>query len=549
MKKKELSIAALLWALVSASGLLSAQDNATSSLMTSGDIIGGTITIEMSDLTPSSNVYVLASLSLANPPGNFFLRDTYATNDDHDVLAISGGPSFAAVIPGTSTAGGTFSFTAAIPGTLPLDIKVYFQGLTQHAAAGANLFQDFSNLRVATMNTSNRWQFACTNLPVASSNLAFVVTETGPNGGATKILTSGGGPVLLSNGTVPYPTFDEVWEYDVAKEEHNLLANRMNVSRAFHTMTQLEDKRILICGGVTDGMGQQPPYPVDVLKSAEIYDPATGVFTQLPDMDEYRAGHTATLITTGVHAGKVLVAGGTVGDLNTHQIDEEGDLFGTEVATTELFDPLTNTFSAGPDMHEPKAGAGAVSLADGRIMIAGGITWVVIIPPIRIPFFSDRASFYNPTSNSFNTEIGMRDARALFGITELQNGNFLLAGGAGGDILSIGPLADAEVFNPGNFTFTATTNMPNEAAFPGIVTLANGLAVVVGGAENTIADPIPIADVNAWDSVTGLWTSLADLNVDHAGGVVALLEDGTIYSGGGESNAGVAVYTVETYSP
>lgn len=544
MKSKGLSVAAATLAAVSWSTPLFAQDNATSCLMTSGDIIGGSITFAMTDLTPSSNVYVLASLSLANPPGNFFLRDTYGTGDNNDVLAITGGPSFAAIIPGTSTAGGTFNFTAAIPGTLPLDIKVYFQGLTQHAAAGAALFQDFSNWRVATMNNSDRWQSACTDFPVPSANLGWAVKELGPNGLPKELIICGGGPALLTDENTPYPTLDEIWVYDVAQETHTVVGNLIT-SRAFHQVTKLNDGRFLVTGGINFDPSQvNPPFYTDVLDTAEIIDLSSGsaVVTQVT-MNEHRAGNTATVITAGVHAGEVLVAGGTEGN-GSNQLFDVDDLLETSLSSTEYFDPVTNSFSNGPDMQEPKAGASAVTLSDGRILVAGGITWDIIIG-IVVPSFSDRANFYNPTSDTFNTEIGMRDARALFGIVELDNGNFLLAGGAGGNILSIGPISDAEVFNPNNFTFTSTANMPNAAAFPGMVALPGDRAMVVGGAIGDLDDPIPVADVNVW--FNGLWTPVQDLLITHAGGVTSYLDDGTVYMGGGESGT-VATIEVETYS-
>ncbi|HVN29737.1 MAG TPA: kelch repeat-containing protein, partial [Candidatus Binataceae bacterium] len=88
--------------------------------------------------------------------------------------------------------------------------------------------------------------------------------------------------------------------------------------------------KVLIIGGNTFDYG--------VLASTELYDPATNTFApanQTASMNTERVNATATLITTGPNAGKVLIAGGI------------GNRTGV-LASTELYDPTTNTF-APPD--------------------------------------------------------------------------------------------------------------------------------------------------------------------------------------------------------
>ncbi|MCA9861305.1 MAG: hypothetical protein KC438_16385, partial [Thermomicrobiales bacterium] len=67
-----------------------------------------------------------------------------------------------------------------------------------------------------------------------------------------------------------------------------------------------------------------------------------------------RMRHTATLLDDG----RVLVAGGE-------------NLAGTALATTELFDPATDQWTAGPPLTTPHVNHAAVKLADGRVAIMG----------------------------------------------------------------------------------------------------------------------------------------------------------------------------------
>src|SRR5262249_17652813 len=63
----------------------------------------------------------------------------------------------------------------------------------------------------------------------------------------------------------------------------------MTTPRALHTATLLLDGRVLIAGGY--GSGGFSAFGIGPLKSAEIYDPEAGTFTQTGDMTAPRAGH------------------------------------------------------------------------------------------------------------------------------------------------------------------------------------------------------------------------------------------------------------------
>ena len=135
---------------------------------------------------------------------------------------------------------------------------------------------------------------------------------------------------------------------------------RMTTPRANHTATLLLNGKVLITGGDLNG-GR-------VARTAEIYDPATGLFSKItPQMSTTRSKHTATLLPNG----KVLVVGGPSAD---------------------IYDPTAVTFTVTPNNTGDRSSHVAVALADGTVLITGGY--------VRKDAASD-AWIYNP----FNWEF------------------------------------------------------------------------------------------------------------------------------------------------
>jgi type II secretory pathway component GspD/PulD (secretin) len=73
-----------------------------------------------------------------------------------------------------------------------------------------------------------------------------------------------------------------------------------------------------------------------------------------------RSAHTATLLSTG----KVLVVGGVRFDGGSFEA----------LATTELYDPVANSWSSIAALTTPRFLHTATRLADGRVLIVGGLS-------------------------------------------------------------------------------------------------------------------------------------------------------------------------------
>ena len=119
----------------------------------------------------------------------------------------------------------------------------------------------------------------------------------------------------------------------------------LTVKRHKHDAILLADGRVLIIGGSDERDGR------GAYTSAEIYNPATGVFTATGTMNtaRYKLQGTSVLLNDG----KVLIAGGA--------------------KRAEVFDPATKTFSfADGNMGTMRLFATATLLKNGQVLITGG---------------------------------------------------------------------------------------------------------------------------------------------------------------------------------
>jgi hypothetical protein len=273
--------------------------------------------------------------------------------------------------------------------------------------------------------------------------------------------------------------------YDPASGTFSAVAAKMDAARAEHTATLISgcgcpaDGQVLIAGGTsaTGSLGS-------TLRTAELYDPATGKFTATGSMKATRARHSATLLMTGPLAGNVLIAGGT------------SDESGGDVATAELYDPVAGQFTLTGRMSTPREGHSATWLSPnvvtgtlaGSVLVAGG-------GEVSAP--SDSAEVFNPQTGTFSPVGAMNTARTLQSAVLLDNGKVLIAGGQSSDTDF---LLSAELFDPAHATFAATGSMHNVHAGATATVLDSGSALIAGG-RSSFADLYdPVA---ATFSVTG----------------------------------------------
>ena len=305
--------------------------------------------------------------------------------------------------------------------------------------------------------------------------------------------------------------------------------------------TALADGRILFTGGLDLTTGQPST-------AAALYDPVAQTTTTLT-MAFPRAGHGASLMGNG----KVLVTGG----LAAFDLQNPLTLFTGIQVTTEVFDPVAGTFTAGPNMLEARALHTSTTLTNGQVLIAGGIS---LLPIVNIPTVSATAYKFNFATNSFGFPALFSGARFLHSAAPLSNGKVLLVGGLTLDLttflqtlniadLIIGTRTDGQVYTTalGSFgTFATVNGMQEGRAGAAIAPLPNGGALVAGGFAVTI-DPTTstfvlgaTASADVFAQSPNSFTPTGSMSATRLFPTTVNLPDGTVMVVGG--GAGAEIY-------
>lgn len=330
-------------------------------------------------------------------------------------------------------------------------------------------------------------------------------------------------------------------------------AATLNAPRWNFAAVPLRDGRVLVIGGVNDDR--------QAYSSTYVYDPATakGTWTKVGLMGTARSAPGAAVLRDG----RVLVVGGVYLDRPALRDDRApgvvlaayrpgatgssaplppADVSPSHMipalATAEIYDPSSGTWSTTGSMRYARAGASAVTLADGRVL--------VVSPGGELRVGGDTGAIVDRRASS-TTEV-----------FDPATGRFALVGSL--------PDIDRDAISASGVELP--TSDPWMTSVGTLIALPDGGAMLVGHADSWKHQADVVRSFR-FDARTGRWTQVgpayASANdwaadgwrstpgVDLAGAFAAALPDGRVLAAGGNTTGGdgawEATRTARTYDP
>jgi hypothetical protein len=279
------------------------------------------------------------------------------------------------------------------------------------------------------------------------------------------------------------------------------LTGPMSWGRNVATATLLQSGKVLVAGGLHEGWA---------IPLAEVYDPATGSWSFTGSLAFGRRGPTATLLPSG----KVLVAGGH---------DNNSGWTGY-LASAELYDPDTGTWTMTGSMAEGRYLAAAVLLPSGKVLVAGGYS--------NEGHILSSAELYDPATGAWSPTGAMAYQRFAPTATLLDSGEVLVAGGR--DSTYDAYPTQAELYDPATGSFSPSGSLSVGRFFTSASLLPSGEVLLVGGWNNVFSRETGVVPGSElYDPQTGVWTEAGVPGEPRQGHTSTLLANGSVLVVGG----------------
>jgi hypothetical protein len=375
----------------------------------------------------------------------------------------------------------------------------------------------------------------------------------------------------------------------------------LNKARGEFAAVALHDGRVLVTGGLNPGTTQHElQYGHESYSSTYLFDPRT------PGQGWFRGGLLGTARTAPTASvlddGRVLVAGGYYmaaataidqptrdaipaayrpdeAELDSPQADISPPVYADALATAEVYDPVTDSWSSSGALNYARVGAEAVTLTDGRVLVVGSAPspfpfWDPFEDGVRLDGLEyDTAEVFDPATGHFAltgqvppidvsalASVGIPSTPELLKVVEsgtlvaLDDGGALLVGRteswSGADPVDQGVTSRSLRWNAASdrwaetgLTVSAVRNFDSRRwSAPGlgisrlhavVARLQDGRILVAGG-QNVASDALTTTSAAAlFDPASNAWSAQPPMPRSRAGGAATTLSDGSVLIIGG----------------
>jgi N-acetylneuraminic acid mutarotase len=343
------------------------------------------------------------------------------------------------------------------------------------------------------------------------------------------------------------------------------------VGRGEHTATLLPGGQVLVAGGCCE------PQTEISLSQAELYNPATGVWSPTGPMAAARSSQTSTLLPNG----QVLVTGGCC---SGGFANSSAERYTPGPSPLAVIEPTSLPFGdqsvavAGPAQSVTVTNTGRLPLTVNSVTASGAdvgdfafstsctstpvspgsacavdVTFTPLARGARsatLTIADDAPSGPQNISLTGNGTAGSAwlatgapvTGRSRDTATLLSDGQVLIAGGCAG-----GDCASAELYTPRTRTWTATGNMTTARYAQSATLLPNGKVLVAGGC---CVGTSALDSAELYDPPSGTWAATGSMHTVRQDHTATLLPNGAVLVTGGCNYAcGPGSTQAEVYDP
>jgi hypothetical protein len=407
-------------------------------------VVGGTIYIQNDGLAPEGPKVIRYNGTWASEavPGS--------VNRPGAITEVNGTPYLL-------TGGLLFKFSGGTWAQVPSPISPYVSQLETYNTA-TKTFRNVSDLLLG--RRSHTSDLTASSVVTAggflgdtildSTELYTVATGKVSTGRAMNTARANHASVVLNDGTIlvsggltglppAYAPTASVERYDPTQNLWSITSS-MNSARVNHTMTKLQDGRVLVTGGMSA--------PLTALSTTEIYSTVTNLWTPAAPMHTARANHTAVLLVNG----SVLVTGGGTGP-------------GLGLSKAEIYNPTLNKWYDVPDMPYSAYGHAASLMDNGNVLVSGG------------SLFS--SAVFDTGTDTWGPSAFMGEMRVWHTSTALSGGTVLVTGGSGEPAIS-----SAEIYSSALSSWSPTSGDLNRARGHHRAVQLNSTTVLLTGGDD-----------------------------------------------------------------